>query len=645
MIDTVSLVGQNISCTNTDGVGPGFANDYDYLINTFGHQKLNDASTFVVAETGPEGTAQTQTTTFTIPTAQTVVFDIDIDKYSTIDPYVKLEKSESGSWVQIFNITTSGTKFEDLAVSTTYRLTAYAGGQGTFNSDRAYIKANWYTTTGNYTFDGPGLRIKQISQKESASSLAVNIRKFEYTDANGDETGVLYAAPIHSYRKFIQDNSTSIIIPLIVQSSGSQFANYSAALGYSRVTEIRGQNGENGKVVDEYRVDPGKELNHLLFDLNFDYDPLDYPFAPSLGALWDMGQLLKSSVYRKKKPGESGADYKIVQETVNTYEYDKVGEVNGVAIAMVFPAITVGIGNSCYDEIPFTLTSIWERLVKTEQTIFSDAEIGQTTVTELTYETTPGHLQVKSQAIIGSDGRKTITEYTYPLDYDPNNLHPYISVLKDKEMHAAVIEELNILEYSGTREILGGKITKYNATSLQPEEIFTLKVGSTALLESSLYKSTSYSGGSSALKDSRYESRITFIYNDGNLVQQTPASGNPMTYIWGYDGQYPVAQVQNATFAQVEGLSAFGSNFTLGNGGLNGTGTQETALRGLKGALVTTMTFTIGEGMKSQTTPNGLITKYEYDDFQRLRYVKDQDDNILRRMDYEYKVNANTTNN
>ncbi|MFE7087114.1 hypothetical protein ACFU8T_20575 [Sphingobacterium spiritivorum] len=55
------------------------------------------------------------------------------------------------------------------------------------------------------------------------------------------------------------------------------------------------------------------------------------------------------------------------------------------------------------------------------------------------------------------------------------------------------------------------------------------------------------------------------------------------------------------------------------------------------GSQMNTYTYTSQVGMTSKTDPKGLTEFYEYDGFQRLRYVKDLDNNIIRTIDYRYK--------
>jgi YD repeat-containing protein len=57
-----------------------------------------------------------------------------------------------------------------------------------------------------------------------------------------------------------------------------------------------------------------------------------------------------------------------------------------------------------------------------------------------------------------------------------------------------------------------------------------------------------------------------------------------------------------------------------------------------KGALMTTYTYAPLIGMKSQCDPSGKIIYYTYDGLGRLKLIKDQYGNILKRYDYQYQA-------
>jgi YD repeat-containing protein len=56
------------------------------------------------------------------------------------------------------------------------------------------------------------------------------------------------------------------------------------------------------------------------------------------------------------------------------------------------------------------------------------------------------------------------------------------------------------------------------------------------------------------------------------------------------------------------------------------------------GALMTTFTYQPLVGMTSATDPNNKVSYYEYDSYGRLKYVRDEEHNILGAYQYHYQV-------
>ena len=177
------------------------------------------------------------------------------------------------------------------------------------------------------------------------------------------------------------------------------------------------------------------------------------------------------------------------------------------------------------------------------------------------------------------------------------------------------------------------------------EPILTRVYENNTLLSQTLTKYGSFSGKywrnevQDAKDDDALESRALFTSYDsfGNVREYKLTDGSPVTYIWGYNTMYPVAKVENATYSDALGT---GINLSLLNN-VNTTDTQMRIeldkLRTLTGALVTTYTYKQGVGISSMTDPSGYTMSYEYDQYNRLKRVKDADGNIISENDYHYK--------
>lgn len=146
--------------------------------------------------------------------------------------------------------------------------------------------------------------------------------------------------------------------------------------------------------------------------------------------------------------------------------------------------------------------------------------------------------------------------------------------------------------------------------------------------------------------DQRYHERFSFDrYNiEGDLLASHPNKYGPITsYLWGYNNQYPVAKISNMSYETV--VATLGGQAAVDNFTNQATPTVSQvnaflaplrALSGVAGAMVTTYTYAPLVGMTSETDPKGQTTYYDYDSFQRLKTIRDQDGMILKTYCYNY---------
>jgi len=144
------------------------------------------------------------------------------------------------------------------------------------------------------------------------------------------------------------------------------------------------------------------------------------------------------------------------------------------------------------------------------------------------------------------------------------------------------------------------------------------------------------------------DKRISYINYDayGNIAYYIINDNEKVVYLWSYFGQYPIAEIRNASYDEVE--TAIKTTFSISNIEaltrlqipdellLQSSALQKT----LPNAIVRTYTYKPLVGMTSATGPNGVTTYYEYDTFNRLKrtyIIENGQQKTIQSYDYHYQ--------
>lgn len=148
--------------------------------------------------------------------------------------------------------------------------------------------------------------------------------------------------------------------------------------------------------------------------------------------------------------------------------------------------------------------------------------------------------------------------------------------------------------------------------------------------------------------DKNIDRKVTYDkYDDkGNILQYTQEGALPVSIIWGYSRTQPIAKVENATYDQISSYVANLQSLSDvdADNCISPSCTEELLRIGLKvfrdafpNAFISTYTYNPLVGVTSVTDPKGISTYYEYDAFDRLKFVKDKYLNVLQKYCYNYK--------
>ncbi|CAM1363491.1 conserved hypothetical protein [Tenacibaculum litoreum] len=516
---------------------------------------------------------------------------------------------------------------------------------------------------------GGGKRIKRIEMYDKENSLA-SFKEYSYKNENGISTGELLGLP--GYVQKSNDNREGLPFLMLFQHGNMPGSPLSTdqgnSVGYSLVTEYLGSKTNNtGKVEYEYLVtgDTGSGYNYP-YNIPNNHEwlrgaNLETRFFEKNGRL--IKKIEKEFLYANNQEGYdsyatfySAQTYLPLKDNLNidTYQYVKnstlfrlpmfevllARDLRKLIITEDFLIPSVQdelnkkwdngdyvVPDEAYYYKAFQLTGGTSDLYKTIETSYFDS--GSTeTITNYFYNYDK-HYQLSKKKQTKSNGDIIINETIYPQDIVSRTTpeqelvttHRYIPI------ETLTYQDYNKNGITESDELLFHQKTVYgdfDGVNL-PNKIQAFK-GAQTLKDRVIYHS--------------YGSK-------GNPTEVSRKDGVHIVYIWGYNKTRPIAKIENATLSDIP--SAIISEIeSASNQDIDVT--TEDSLRVsldklrnhnfcplLSDAQVTTFTYNPLVGVTSTTDPRGQTIYYEYDDFNRLEFIKDADGNLLKEHKYNYK--------
>lgn len=487
-------------------------------------------------------------------------------------------------------------------------------------------KARYSSGTQIQTFGG--LRIAEIQNYNSDGILAEK-KWYKYGE---DESGAGVANTYPDINDFLTESRTLIthagdgFSPHLCQMQNtktySTFPKISYSISgspavYPQVTEYVGNNtGDYGKTVYRY---------------NTMFDEKVYPYGDTYRwnspdtylrtYSWKTGQLQSKQVYKKE-----GNTYVQIYSLKNEYTDINTSEFRNVR---VLPYLEFGFNASQWSgNLPevkrdfcnyndyrqyfngsnLTPYNYFNFYTTTGLQVLSSAEEKKDGVTTLTtydsYNENGLPLKVNT---VSSSGDNLIMTFKYPTDFSTT----IYNGMKSANIVTPVIEKAT---YIGSK-FLEKEISNYN-----------------------MWISKFYAPENSQIQYENGETdiRLKFDYDKrGSYKEIVKDERERVIYLWSYNGQYPIAEIKNATFSEVETVAktvfsvastealsmlAIPNESKLKDGSLQ---------KALPYALITTYTYKPLIGMLTSTDPSGITTYYDYDSFGRLKETYIYKDGIV----------------
>jgi YD repeat-containing protein len=497
-----------------------------------------------------------------------------------------------------------------------------------------------------------GLRIKDIQYIDNG---IINKKiKFKYNTYNSAlSSGILMGKPTYNYSTYVPI-AKDLNQMFIVKAGDWQYTTRTS----TSVAPLSTNEGYHVfyKQVTVEDSGVGKQLSTYSFSA--DLKKNKFPFPPPTSNEELRGKLLNQKTWDK-----TGA---LLKETNTTFDFSKnnrwiFGMKGGVEKENPYPTLIGGCipdpNNwflSCYS---YKINQVWSIVTQNKEISYNSSAQKIEKISNFEYDTLT--LNVLKQSYTQSDGKVRSSTFKYANDFSlPGNVY---EKMVNRHMINQVIETSDYVD----NVLIYTKRTNYfepYTNLIVPQSEETFKAGGVL------------------------ESRITYDSYDattGKLKQLKQTNGTPIALLWSTQNNKLIAKVSNALPTEVfyenfespintntqfhtgeKSLAGdYSCSFTLPNtksyvvdywyfDGSNWNYLKKPYTNGMllsegshidnvriypKDAMMLSYTYKIYTGITSEEAPDGKILKYEYDDFQRLVVLRDQYNNILKTLDYNYK--------
>ncbi|MBO9620948.1 MAG: hypothetical protein J7539_18145, partial [Niabella sp.] len=507
------------------------------------------------------------------------------------------------------------------------KITYPTGGSTTFfyepHKYSQYVKGNLqsgFSIVGTSDEQAGGLRVKKIVSDPGSTGTSLIKEYFyvqDYLNGNLQSSGILSGRPSYfeegtdnAALRFYKMQSAGILQPNNTNGNHITYSKIYEKDNDGGVTEVVFSNHDNGfidKSANGYLTNflttdelSGNVLNKLAFN-----SMEQERGKVLLTKTYDRTKRLLQKVQYAYNDAPLRFDDKIRSIDFKSEIFGNIVNMGGYPRLEGSTEVTKMSAYSVYSYYPY--------LKKKTTTVYGITENDFVDQTEEYFYTDAPYYKLKEIVTTSSKNEAVKTEYKYPFDFPTT---PIYQEMTAKNIVAPIIQRV---------DSRGGRQTSLAITDYAKFDF------SEPLYRPDLYRVQNKSYPLDTIyKFAKYD-RL------GNIIEMEKSKNIKEVYLWGYKGLYPVAKIiGDKGFDEI--ISASGLDMTQLNDPVSDESLRSylSSLRSIPGVQASIYTYKYHVGMTSETNAEGRSIYYEYDNFGKLKMVKDDAGKILKKYCYNY---------